>query len=167
MYTGRADWSWIAKVKENQRLRIPVFGNGDVDSGEAALEMINKYGADGVMIGRASIGYPWIFREIKHFLATGEQLAPPKLDERLSAAREHLHRSIQWKGEKLGILEMRRHYGHYFRGLENIKPFRSRLVQTMEVSEILTVFDEIESHYGKSFTSFAPGALVAYEGLDG
>jgi tRNA-dihydrouridine synthase B len=167
MYTGHADWSWIAKVKENQRLRIPVFGNGDVDSGEAALEMINKYGADGVMIGRASIGYPWIFREIKHFLATGEQLAPPKLDERLSAAREHLHRSIQWKGEKLGILEMRRHYGHYFRGLENIKPFRSRLVQTMEVSEILTVFDEIESHYGKSFTSFAPGALVAYEGLDG
>ncbi len=167
MYTGRADWSWIAKVKENPRLQIPVFGNGDVDSGAAAHEMINKYGADGVMIGRASIGYPWIFREIKHYLATGDQLAPPTLDERLAAAKEHLHRSIQWKGEKLGILEMRRHYGHYFRGLENIKPFRSRLVQTMDPNEILTVFEEIESHYGKYYTSISPDKLVAYEGLDG
>lgn len=147
MYTGKADWTWIAKVKENQRLQIPVFGNGDVDSGEAAKRMMQDFGADGVMIGRASIGYPWIFREVKHYLKTGQTLAPPTLAERLATCREHIERSIQWKGEKLGILEMRRHYGHYFRGLLNVKVYRSRLVQTMSVQEIFDVLGEIETHY--------------------
>ncbi len=155
MYTGRADWSWIAKVKENPRLHIPVFGNGDVDSGAGAKEMMDTYGADGVMIGRAAIGYPWIFREVKHFLATGEELAPPTLAERLAAAREHLERSIKWKNKVLGILEMRRHYAHYFRGLENIKPFRMRLVQTMDEAEIYQILNEIEVYYKDMETPFA------------
>jgi hypothetical protein len=147
MYTGRADWSWIAKVKENPRLHIPIFGNGDVDSGEAAKEMLENYGADGVMIGRASIGYPWIFREIKHFLATGQHLNPPTIDERVDTAKEHLRRSLMWKNTTLGILEMRRHYGPYFKGLEHIKPYRMRLVQSMDVEEIESILDEIAIHY--------------------
>lgn len=147
MYTGRADWSWIAKVKENPRLHIPIFGNGDVHSGEAAKEMLEKYGADGVMIGRASIGYPWIFREIKHFLATGQYLNPPTIDERVDTAKEHLRRSLMWKNTTLGILEMRRHYGPYFKGLEHIKPYRMRLVQSMDVEEIESILDEIATHY--------------------
>ncbi|HEY0262601.1 MAG TPA: tRNA dihydrouridine synthase DusB [Chitinophagales bacterium] len=147
MYTGRADWTWISRVKENSRLHIPVFGNGDVSNGKDAYEMLNTFGADGVMIGRASIGYPWIFREVKHFLATGEQLAPPTLEERLTACREHLHRSIKWKNDKLGILEMRRHYAPYFKGLPNVRPFRARLVQTMDVNEIETILQEMEAHY--------------------
>lgn len=154
MYTGKADWTWIAKVKENPRIHIPIFGNGDVTNGADAKEMLQKYGADGVMIGRAAIGYPWIFREIKHFLATGEQLAPPTLQERIATATEHLLQSIAWKGNKLGILEMRRHYGHYFKGLENIKPFRSRLVQAENQSEIIAIFDEIAEHYKDKFVVF-------------
>lgn len=147
MYTGKADWTWIAKVKENPRIHIPIFGNGDVTNGADAKEMLQKYGADGVMIGRAAIGYPWIFREIKHYLATGEQLAPPTLQERIATATEHLLQSIAWKGNKLGILEMRRHYGHYFKGLENIKPFRSRLVNAESQQEIIDILNEIAEHY--------------------
>jgi len=147
MYTGRADWSWITKVKENPRIHIPIFGNGDVDTPERALEMLRTYGADGVMIGRAAIGYPWIFREIKHFFKTGTHLAPPTLEERLNAALTHLHRSVQWKGEKLGILEMRRHYGSYFKGFENIKLFRSRLVTSGAVQEIEAIMEELKAYY--------------------
>lgn len=147
MYTGKADWSWIAKVKENPRIHIPIFGNGDVDSPESAQEMLQKYGADGVMIGRAAIGYPWIFREIKHFFETGEHLAPPSLNERIDAARTHLQRSVAWKGEKLGILEMRRHYGAYFKGFENVKTFRSRLVVATSPAEVESILAELREYY--------------------
>lgn len=168
MYTGSARWEWLAKVKENPRITIPVFGNGDVDTPEKAIQMVKQYGADGVMIGRASIGYPFIFREIKHFVKTGEHLAPPTLGERLGACKTHLQRSIEWKGEKLGILEMRRHYGPYFSGLPNIKGFRSRLVTSDVVADIFAILDEIEEHYSKEENLvYATAAKPTYEGLDG
>lgn len=147
MYKGEADWSWIAKVKENQRLHIPVFGNGDVDTPQRALEYRNRYGTDGIMIGRASIGYPWIFREIKHFFATGELLPPPDIQERVRAARQHLTDSLDWKGHKLGVLEMRRHYAPYFRDLPNIKPYRARLVTEMEPEVLFEILEEIGTVY--------------------
>ena len=128
MYKGHSDWSWISKVKNNPRIHIPIFGNGDINSPQKALEYKNKYDVDGMMIGRASIGYPWIFREIKHYFNTGELLAPPSIQERISAAKTHLMNSIKWKGEKLGVLEMRRHYTNYFKGLANIKDYRILLV---------------------------------------
>lgn len=149
MYTGKADWRWIAKVKENSRITIPVFGNGDVDTPEKARSLLNEHGADGVMIGRASIGHPFIFREIKHFLKTGEHLPPPTLAERLDACKTHLQRSIVWKGEKLGIFEMRRHYAPYFAGLPHIKPFRSRLVVSEDPAEIMAILAEIEVQYSQ------------------
>ncbi|MEM9982063.1 MAG: tRNA dihydrouridine synthase DusB, partial [Bacteroidota bacterium] len=126
MYKGEADWTLIAKIKENPRIHIPIFGNGDIDSPEKALLYKNKYGVDGIMIGRAAIGYPWIFREVKHYLTTGEHLAKPTLEERLAVCRQHLDFSVRWKGEKLGIFEMRRHYTQYFRGFHHFKPFRTR-----------------------------------------
>lgn len=147
MYKGEADWTLIAKVKENPRIQIPIFGNGDINTPEKALEYKNKYGVDGIMIGRAAIGYPWIFREIKHYLATGEHLDPPSLDERLDACRTHLHGSKQWKGERLGLLEMRRHYANYLKGLPNIKEFRTRLVTAENVPELEQIFDEIKMYY--------------------
>ena len=147
MYKGTADWTLIGEIKNNPRMHIPVFGNGDVDSPEKALAMRRQYGVDGIMIGRAAIGYPWIFREIKHFLATGQHLPPPTAAERVAAVRQHLLRSIEWKGNTLGILEMRQHYGNYFRGFENIKPYRSRLVATMQADELLSILDEIENTY--------------------
>ena len=147
MYTGKADWTWIAKVKENPRLHIPVFGNGDVTTPEDAKRLLNDFGADGVMIGRAAIGHPWIFREVRHYLNTGEHLAQPTLAERLDACREHVMHSIEWKGHNLGLLEMRRHYSPYFKGLAHIKPFRSRLVLSMSVQEIYDILGEIELHY--------------------
>lgn len=147
MYKGEADWSRIASVRNNPRMHIPVFGNGDIDSPMKALEYKNRYGVDGIMIGRASIGYPWIFREIKHFLATGQLLEPPTIQERVQAARRHLQHSIEWKGMKLGVLEMRRHYTNYFKGLEGVKVFRARLV-TEEIPTLLfEVLDEIETYY--------------------
>jgi tRNA-dihydrouridine synthase B len=149
MYKGEADWSLISKVKENPRIQIPIFGNGDIDSPQKALEYKNRYGVDGVMIGRAAIGYPWIFREIKHFLATGETLEPPTLPERLDACKKHLHGSVQWKGEKLGILEMRRHYANYLKGLSHIKEFRTRLVTTENLAELDDIFAEISEYYSK------------------
>lgn len=147
MYKGEADWSWIARVKENPRLHIPVFGNGDVNSPQRALDFRRRYGADGIMIGRASIGYPWIFREIKHFFATGELLPPPDVQERVRVARQHLSDSLDWKGLKLGVLEMRRHYAPYFRDLPNIKPYRSRLVTEMEPDVLFELLEEIETVY--------------------
>ena len=136
LYKGEADWSWIAKVKNNPRMHIPIFGNGDVDSPEKALEYKNNYGIDGIMIGRAAIGYPWFFREVKHFFATGEHLAPPTFEERLDLIKQHLHASIKWKGPKLGIFEMRRHYANYLKGIPNIKPLRTQLVTLNSAEEI-------------------------------
>lgn len=147
MYKGEADWTLISKVKENPRITMPIFGNGDIDSPRKALEYKNKYGVDGVMIGRAAIGYPWIFREIKHFMKTGEMLPPPTLEERLDACKKHFFGSIEWKGERLGILEMRRHYANYLKGLPNIKEYRTQLVTAEEVSDIENIFNAIFEHY--------------------
>lgn len=148
MYKGQADWTLIGKIAQNPRIHIPIFGNGDIDSPLKAEEYRNRYGVQGIMIGRASIGYPWIFREIKHYFETGELLPPPTLEERVDAARRHLQHSIEWKGERLGILEMRRHYTNYFRGLRGIKAYRSRLVSHLDPAEVFAVLDEIESVYG-------------------
>lgn len=147
MYKGEADWSLIGKVKNNPRIKIPIFGNGDIDSPQKALEYKNRYGVDGIMIGRAAIGYPWIFDEIKHYLRTGELLAPPTVEQRVEVCRRHLRRSYEWKGPVVGILEMRRHYANYLKGLPNIKEYRSRLVTLKEVEEIEAVLDEIVSKY--------------------
>jgi len=147
MYKGEADWSWIAKVKENQRIKIPVFGNGDIDSPQKAKLYRERYGVDGIMVGRASIGYPWIFREIKHFMATGQLLPPPTIEERVAAARQHLLHSIRWKGEALGIIEMRRHYTNYFRGIPNVKEYRKDLVSFKEKDALLEVLQKIENTY--------------------
>lgn len=143
MYKGEADWTHIARIKNDPSIHIPVFGNGDIDSPRKAKEYKERYGPDGIMIGRASIGHPWIFREIKHFLRTGELLAPPNLEERLEAVKAHLDFSIRWKGPKLGVLEMRRHYKNYFRGIEGIKPFRERLVLEPEGNGVLEILEEL------------------------
>lgn len=157
MYKGESDWSWIAKVKNNPRIHIPIFGNGDIDSPQKAKIYRERYGVDGIMIGRASIGYPWIFREIKHYFATGEILAPPTIEERVQAVRQHLQHSIEWKGEKLGVVEMRRHYTNYFRGLPNIKEFRSTLVTEETPSVLFEVLDRIQNYYsGVEFEAVVP-----------
>lgn len=147
MYKGEADWSHIAEVKNNPRMHIPVFGNGDIDSPQKAVEYKSRYGVDGLMIGRASIGYPWVFREIKHYVATGEMLEPPTLEERIAVAKEHLMRSVEWKGEKLGIVEMRRHYTNYFKNIPNIKPYRAKLVSSMDLDEINETIDSIGTEF--------------------
>jgi tRNA-dihydrouridine synthase B len=147
LYKGEADWSWIAKVKNNPRIQIPIFGNGDIDSPEKALEYKNRYGIDGIMIGRAAIGYPWIFREIKHYLLTGEHLAPPTIEERVAVINAHLKESIRWKGLVPGINEMRRHYGNYLKGLPNIKEFRQKLVTLSMPEDIEAVLSEISKTY--------------------
>lgn len=147
MYKGEADWSYLNKVKENPRLHIPVFGNGDIDSPEKALEYKNKYNVDGMMIGRASIGYPWVFNEIKHFLATGEKLAAPGLEERIAVAKKHLDFSVQWKGPKLGILEMRRHYTNYFRGMPNFKQYRAEMVTAETYEHVCEILEQVSDVY--------------------
>lgn len=147
MYKGEADWSLIGKIKENPRVHIPIFGNGDINSPEKALEYRNRYGVDGIMIGRASIGNPWIFREIKHYFETGEILPGPTVRERVDAARQHVRHGIEWKGERLGILEMRRHYSNYFRGFRDIKPIRQALVTVDNPSRIYELLDMIEDKY--------------------
>lgn len=146
MYKGDADWTLIGEVKNNQRMHIPVFGNGDIDSPEKAKAYKERYGVDGVMIGRASIGYPWIFREIKHYLETGTHREKPTILERIEAAKEHLNMSIQWKGERLGIVEMKRHYSNYFKGINHFKEYKTKLVTTFELSEIMEVFDFLEKN---------------------
>lgn len=152
MYKGEADWSLIAAVKNNPRMHIPVFGNGDIDSPQKAVEYKNRYGVDGVMIGRASIGYPWIFKEVKHFYKTGELLPPPTIEKRVDAAREHLLMSVQWKGEKVGIVEMRRHYANYFKGIPNFKQQRMALVTLDSLEELEAVLTQINKAYaGFSF----------------
>jgi tRNA-dihydrouridine synthase B len=147
MYKGEADWSLIGKVKNNPRIHIPIFGNGDIDSPEKAMEYKNRYGVDGIMIGRAAIGYPWIFDEIKHYARTGEHLSPPTIEQRIDVCRKHLRRSYEWKGPVVGILEMRRHYANYLKGLPNIKEYRNRLVTLKELEEIEAVLDEIFVRY--------------------
>lgn len=147
LYKGEADWTLIAKVKENKRIQIPIFGNGDIDSPEKALEYKNRFGVDGIMIGRAAIGYPWIFNEIKHYIQNGTHLHPPGIGERVQVIREHLHRSVQWKGLLPGINEMRRHYTNYLKGLPNIKDYRLKLVTLKSTDEIDCVLDEISKNY--------------------
>ncbi len=147
MYKGPAEWDLIGKVKNNQRIHIPIFGNGDVDSPQKAIEMRNRYGVDGVMIGRASIGYPWIFREIKHFMKTGEMLPFPTIENRVDVCRTHLQKSVEWKGPKLGIFEMRRHYANYFKGLDNFKDFRMQMVTAPTESDIHEILDSVLGNY--------------------
>lgn len=143
MYKGAADWTLIGKIKENPRMNIPVFGNGDIDSPQKALEYKNRYGVDGLMIGRAAIGSPWVFNEIKHYLNTGEILPAPDMAQRVATTRKHLDFSIRWKGDKLGIFEMRRHYTNYFKGTPDFKPFRTRLVEALTHEEVNMILDEI------------------------
>jgi nifR3 family TIM-barrel protein len=153
MYKGEADWTLIAEVKNNPRMKIPVFGNGDIDCGEKAVEYKNRYGVDGVMIGRAAIGYPWLFNEIKQYIADGTHKAPPTVKERVAVTREHLEMSIKWKGEIMGINEMKRHYSNYFKGIPHFKPFRTKLVTSMDLQEVYDTLDMIEE-------KFATGMLI-------
>lgn len=146
MYKGEADWTLIGKIKDNPKMSIPVFGNGDVDNPQKAIKMQQKYGVDGIMIGRAAIGNPWIFNEIKHYFATGKMLQNPSIDERISVYRRHLDFSIKWKGLKLGILEMRRHYTNYFKGIPHVKPFRTRLVTCDSYDGVLDIVEELRLH---------------------
>ncbi|MGY8948596.1 MAG: tRNA dihydrouridine synthase DusB [Flavobacteriales bacterium] len=145
MYKGNADWTQIREVKNNQRMFIPVFGNGDVNSPERARVMRDEYGLDGAMIGRASIGNPWFFKEVKQYLKNGETLDPPTIDERIITAKRHLEMSVKWKGERLGLLETRRHYSNYFKGIPDFKPYRTRLVTSDTLEEITEVFRELEN----------------------
>ncbi|MCZ8197880.1 MAG: tRNA dihydrouridine synthase DusB [Flavobacterium sp.] len=147
MYKGHSDWSHIERVKNNPRITMPIFGNGDIDSPEKALEYKNKFGLDGMMIGRAAIGYPWIFNEIKHYFTTGEHLAKPTIADRVEAARNHLTWSMDWKGERLGIVEMRRHYTNYFKGIANFKEFRLKLVTIEDPEVLFKALDEIQEVY--------------------
>mgnify|MGYP002747519316 FL=1 len=143
MYKGHSDWSYIAKVKNNPRMHIPIFGNGDIDSPEKALEYRNKYGIDGIMIGRAAIGYPWIFNEIKHYFTTGELLPSPTIADRVEAAKNHLLWSVEWKGERQGVVEMRRHYANYFKGIPNFKEHRHKLVTLDASQEVVKALDNV------------------------
>jgi len=147
MYKGHSDWSHIARVKNNPRITMPIFGNGDIDSPEKALQYKNEYGIDGIMIGRAAIGYPWIFNEIKHYFKTGEHLPTPTVHDRVEAARNHLTWSMEWKGERLGIVEMRRHYTNYFKGIHSFKDYKQKLVTTDEAVDLFSVMKEIEEVY--------------------
>ena len=152
MYKGEADWTPIAAVKNNPRMHIPVFGNGDVNTPEQALKMRDEYGIDGAMIGRASIGNPWFFNEVKHFFKTGTHMEPPTIEQKVAAARRHLEMAIDWKGELLGVLETRRHYTNYFKGIPNFKPFRTRMVTSDEAAAVFEVFDEILNEFSESQT---------------
>lgn len=145
MYKGNADWRPIAEVKDNPRMHIPIFGNGDVNSPERAVEMRDTYGLDGAMIGRASIGNPWFFKQVKHYFETGTHLAPISMTERVEAARRHLKLAIDWKGEVLGVLETRRHYTNYFKGIPNFKPYRTKMVTSDHSEDVFKTFDEVES----------------------
>jgi len=149
LYKGGADWTLIGEIKKDKNITLPIFGNGDVDSPQKALEMRNTYGVDGIMIGRAAIGYPWIFREVKHFLKTGELLAKPTLNERVDTCKTHFLKSIEWKGEKTGVFEMRRHYTNYFKGYDHFKPFRTKLVTLEDIDEILGVLEIIRETYSE------------------
>ena len=150
MYKGEANWEYIAKVKNNPQIQIPIFGNGDIDSSEKALEYKNRYNVDGIMIGRASIGYPWIFNEIKNFINKNKKIKKPSLHERIDTVKRHLDFSIEWKGETLGLIEMRRHYTNYFRGIENFKKFRMKLIESTSYEESLETLNNIYKIYKES-----------------
>lgn len=162
MYKGEADWTLIGKIKNNPRIHIPIFGNGDIDSPEKALEYKNRYGVDGIMIGRAAIGHPWIFNEIKHFITTGFHLPPPSIEQRIEVCRKHLLRSFDWKGPVAGINEMRRHYSNYLKGLPNIKEYRNKLVTLKTVEEIDDVLEEIRFTYREYEFEKSPIVLQNY-----
>lgn len=157
LYKGEADWSLIGKIKNNPRIHIPIFGNGDIDSPQKALAYKNRYGVDGIMIGRAAIGYPWIFREIKHYLQTGELLPLPGIEERVEICRTHLRKSIEWKGDIVGIFEMRRHYTNYLKGLPHIKEYRTRLVTVKTQEEVEGILEEVK----QAFAGMVPERPVA------
>ncbi|PIE50602.1 MAG: tRNA dihydrouridine synthase DusB [Flavobacteriales bacterium] len=147
MYKGEADWEYISKIKQNPNIEIPIFGNGDINSPEKALEYKNKYACDGIMIGRGAIGYPWIFNEIKHYVKTGEILPPPTMKDRLKAVKQHAEWSVDWKTEKTGILEMRQHYKNYFRGVPHFKQYKKELMELLTLQEIYDLMDRIESDF--------------------
>lgn len=151
MYKGEADWSYIAEVKNHPDIHIPIFGNGDIDSPQKAKEYKERYGVDGIMIGRASIGYPWIFNEIKHYLETGEELPAPDMATRVATCKKHLEFSLDWKGDKKGILEMRRHYTNYFRGIPNFKPYRTQLVQIEDPAQLFELLDEVGETFAEAY----------------
>ena len=152
LYKGDADWTLIGEVKNNPRMHIPIFGNGDIDSPQKALEYKNRYGVDGIMIGRASIGYPWIFNEVRHFMKTGELLTPPTIADRVEAAKQHLEMSVRWKGELLGIAEMKRHYSNYFKGISHFKEYRMKLVTSFNLNEIMDTLNYVQDH-SEEFTT--------------
>jgi nifR3 family TIM-barrel protein len=167
LYKGEADWSLIARVKNNPRIHIPIFGNGDIDSPQKAVDYKKRYEVDGIMIGRAAIGYPWIFREIKHYIQTGAQLPFPDIEERVEVCRTHLQKSVQWKGEILGILEMRRHYTNYLKGLPHIKEYRTRLVTEKNLQVINSLLDEVKIKFAgivpeRTATTFSQSQLEEY-----
>lgn len=149
MYKGEADWTLIGEIKNNPRIHIPIFGNGDIDSPQKAVEYKNRFGVDGIMIGRASVGAPWVFREIKHFMKTGEILPGPDVAERVRVCREHVEFSIRWKGPRLGVFEMRRHYASYFRTIPDVKPYRMRLVEANTAEEVYIILNEISDVYAQ------------------
>lgn len=151
MYKGEADWSLIAETKNNPRLHIPVFGNGDIDSPEKALAYRDRYGVDGIMIGRAAIGYPWFFNEVKHFFKTGQKLPVPTISDRVDAATEHLHRSLEWKGPKLGVVEMRRHYTNYFKGIPHFKEYRLKLVTEDDPVNLFELLQSIKTIFNGAY----------------
>ncbi|UKT63435.1 tRNA dihydrouridine synthase DusB [Pedobacter mucosus] len=157
LYKGSADWSLIREIKRNPRIKIPIFGNGDIDSPEKAANWRMEYEVDGIMIGRAAIGYPWIFREIKHFFKTGEHLAGPTIEERINVCKTHLDKSLEWKGPKTGIFEMRRHYANYFKGLPDFKPYRMRLVSESDINNIYSILEEV----AEKFSSYDPANVLA------
>ena len=159
MYTGQADWTLIGKVKENPRMHIPVIGNGDINSPEKAKEAFDRYGVDGVMIGRATYGHPWIFREIRHYLDTGELLPPMNVSDRVALAKRHLAKSLEFKGEKAGILEMRRHLSCYFKGLPDFKETRLKLVTLTDPDELYATLDYVAGRWGDA----APAAGNVYD----
>lgn len=164
LYKGEADWTLIGKIKNNPRIHIPIFGNGDIDSPQKALAYKNKYGIDGIMIGRAAIGYPWIFREIKHYFQTGEILPLPSIEERVEVCRTHLRKSIEWKGDIVGIFEMRRHYTNYLKGLPHIKDYRARLVTVKTKEEVEGILEEVKIAFAgmvpeRPAASFSSGQL--------
>ena len=163
MYRGEADWTLIGRVKNNPQIRIPIIGNGDVDSGPKAKEMFDRYGVDGVMIGRATYGRPWIFREVKHYLATGEVMPQPSVVERVEIAKEHLHKSLEIKGEHVGILEMRRHLTNYFKGLPNFKETRLKLVTSLDIDELFATLDCVAERWGGYDLSEAVPAPLSHD----
>ena len=159
MYKGEADWTLIGKVKENPRMHIPIIGNGDIRTPEDAANAFDRYGVDGIMIGRATFGHPWIFREIRHYLDTGEKLPPMTVKERVDLARRHLAKSLELKGEHIGVIEMRRHFSCYFKGLPNFKETRLKLVTLYDIPQIYSLLDEIEERWG----DYAPEAVSVYQ----